>query len=397
VSLAPHRRLQLAIAVPSVMALALLTFAAPATGSAGAPGSAGTDTSLPATDSQVTVSGRGPFADLEITINQTRNLVNQAVSLTWTGGRPTIEGPGRFGGNYLQILQCWGDDDGTNPANPGPPPEQCVQGAVGGVYGGLPGGVYPGGFTISRVINRTGWPNHDPAVGVADPRTTNVWRPFRAVHGTVIDVHTDPDFNPSVLGGNFWLNPYFNVVTTNEIAGAVTSEEGTGSELFTIDTGVESSGLGCGQRVEPLAGGGFREPQCWLVIVPRGTPEEENVGTPFEENASQFGVVTSPLAPTAWEHRIAVPLGFNPVDSACSINAADRRMTGSELFVSALANWQPSLCASGDRPPYVFGTVSDALARQQLLSGAAGAAGMAVTPRPIRRRYLRRVRCSTRR
>jgi hypothetical protein len=383
VSLAPHRRLQLAIAVPSVMALALLTFAAPATGSAGAPGSAGTDTSLPATDSQVTVSGRGPFADLEITINQTRNLVNQAVSLTWTGGRPTIEGPGRFGGNYLQILQCWGDDDGTNPANPGPPPEQCVQGAVGGVYGGLPGGVYPGGFTISRVINRTGWPNHDPAVGVADPRTTNVWRPFRAVDGTVIDVHTDPDFNPSVLGGNFWLNPYFNVVTTNEIAGAVTSEEGTGSELFTIDTGVESSGLGCGQRVEPLAGGGFREPQCWLVIVPRGTPEEENVGTPFEENASQFGVVTSPLAPTAWEHRIAVPLGFNPVDSACSINAADRRMTGSELFVSALANWQPSLCASGDRPPYVFGTVSDALARQQLLSGAAGAAGMAVTPRPV--------------
>ena len=381
--LAPHRRLQLAIAVPSVMVLALLTSVSPATGSAGAPGSAGTDTSLPATDSQVTVSGRGPFANLEITVNQTRNLVNQAVSVTWTGAEPTIEGPGRFAGNYLQIMQCWGEDDGTNPANPGPPPEQCVQGAAAAVYGGIPGGLYPSGLAVSRVITRSDWPNYDPAVGVTDPRTTNVWRPFRAVDGTVIDVHTDPDFNPAVQGGNFWLNPYFNVITTNEIAGGITTDDGTGSELFAINTGVESSGLGCGQRVEPAPGGGFREPQCWLVVVPRGTPTEENVGTPQEANADQFGVVTSPLAPAAWQHRIAVPLSFNPVDSACSINAADRRLIGSELFIGALANWQSSLCASGNRPPYVFGTVSDALARQQLLVGAAGAAGMAVTPRPL--------------
>lgn len=382
-SLAPHRRLQVAIAVPSVLVLALLTFAAPVLGSAVAPGSAGTDTSLPATDSQVTVRGRGQFSDLEITVNQTRNLVNQAVSVTWTGGRPTIEGPGRFAGNYLQIMQCWGDDDGTNPANPGPPPEQCAQGAASGVFGGIPGGLYPSGLAVTRVITRTDWENYDPAVGFTDARTTNVWRPFRAVDGTVIDVHTDPNFNPAVQGGSFWLNPYFNVITTNEIAGAVTTREGRGSELFAIETGVESSGLGCGQRVEPLPGGGFREPRCWLVIVPRGTPSEENVGTPQASNADQFGVITSPLAPSAWENRIAIPLAFNSVDSACSISAADRRLSGSELFVGALANWQSSLCAQGGRPPYVFGTVSDALARQQLLSGAAGAAGMAVTPRPL--------------
>jgi len=383
VRLAPLRRLQLAIGVPGVLALALLSLAVPATGSPGAPGSAGTDTSLPATDSQVTVRGRGPFASLEVTVNQTRNLVNQAVSVTWSGGQPTIEGPGRFAGNYLQIMQCWGEDDGTNPANPGPPPEQCVQGAVGGVYGGIPGGLYPSGLAISRVITRTDWANFDPAVGVADPRTTNVWRPFRAVDGTVIDVHTDPGFNPAVQGGSYWLNPYFNVITSNEIAGAVTSDDGRGSELFSIDTGVESSGLGCGQRVQPVPGGGFREPRCWLVVVPRGTPTEENAGTPLAASAEQFGVVTSPLAPTAWQHRIAVPLSFNPVDSACSINAADRRLTGSELFIGALTNWQSSLCASGNRPPFVFGTLSDSLARQQLLAGAAGAAGMAVTPRPL--------------
>ncbi len=58
--------------------------------------------------------GRGAFADLEITVNQTKNLTNQAVSVTWTGATPTIDSGGsRFGENYLQIFQCWGDDDGT--------------------------------------------------------------------------------------------------------------------------------------------------------------------------------------------------------------------------------------------------------------------------------------------
>ena len=50
------------------------------------PGSQGTDTSLPATDSQITVNGRGRFVDLSITVNQTENLTNQAVSITWSGG-----------------------------------------------------------------------------------------------------------------------------------------------------------------------------------------------------------------------------------------------------------------------------------------------------------------------
>ena len=182
------------------------------------PGSQGIDTSLPATDSQVTVKGSGPYADLAITVNQTKNLTSQATSITWTGATPTVSGPGRFGSQYLQIMQCWGDDDGTNPNNPGPPPEQCEQGAVAGTYGGLPGGLYPAGFTLSRVISRSDWANFNPAVGHLDTRTTNVWLPFRSVGGTVVDVQSDPKFNPSVVGGNFWLNPYFNIITTNEIA-----------------------------------------------------------------------------------------------------------------------------------------------------------------------------------
>ena len=41
---------------------------------------------LPATSSQVTVDGQGQYANLQVTVNQTQNLTNQAVSVSWTGG-----------------------------------------------------------------------------------------------------------------------------------------------------------------------------------------------------------------------------------------------------------------------------------------------------------------------
>ncbi len=347
------------------------------------PGSAGIDTSLPATASQVTVSGRGDFSDLRITVNQTRNLVNQAVSLTWTGARPTMQGPGRFAADYLQVMQCWSDDDGPDPSNPGPPPEQCVYGAKAGVYGGLPAGIYPAGFAMTRVISRRTWDNFDPGVGFLETSTGNVWRPFRAVDGTVVNAHTDPAFNPSIVGGNFWLNPYFNSITTNELSASATGPNGTGSDLFTVETGVESSGLGCGQQLEPAGGGTARVPKCWLVVVPRSSAADENAGTPYADQSSQFGVVTSPLSPEAWENRIAIPISFNPVDSPCSLSATDRRIVGSELASSAISSWQPRLCATPGQPPYSYANVSDAAARQQIVAPAAGAPGMAITPRPI--------------
>ena len=347
------------------------------------PGGQGTDTALPATPSQVTISGRDRFAGLKVTVNQTKNLTNQAVSITWTGGEPTIAGPGRFGSRYLQIFQCWGDDDGSVPGNPGPPATQCEQGAVAGNYGGLPGGLYPSGFALSRVISRSDWTNFDPTVGHLDTTTTNVWLPFRAVDGVEVAQQTDPKFNPAEQGGNFWLNPYFGQATTNEIAGAATGSDGKGAELFQVLTGVQSSGLGCGQKTQPQADGSKKIPQCWIVVVPRGTPAEENAGTPFVDSADQFGVATSPVAPAAWQHRIAIPIEFNPVDSPCSINQDSRRISGSELALSAVVSWQPVLCGGGTLPPYSYGMVGDNAARQQLLSKQAGSPGMVVVSEPF--------------
>lgn len=374
----------LGAAVVLLLFVALISAAAPPVSGDPVPGSQGIDTSLPATDSAVTVHGRGKYANLAVTVNQTKQLVNQTISVDWTGGDPTIQSPNRFAGNYLQIMQCWGNDDGTVAGNPGPPPEQCVQGATDAVYGGASSVLFPSAsLATTRIMSVRNWANFDQTAGVFDSRTGYVWRPFRAVDGTEVGVHLDPTFNPQLQGGNYWQNPYFDVVTTNEIAGGKTGPNGTGSELFQVNTGVESSGLGCGQMLVPAGGGAARMPQCWLVVVPRGTPAEEDAGTPFESSASQYGVMTSPLSTAAWANRIAIPLDFNPVDSPCSINAQDRRIVGSELAVGAVTSWQPKLCTTPGNPPYSYGTLTDAAARQQISSTVPGAPGMAVTSAPL--------------
>ena len=345
-------------------------------------GSQGVDTSLPPTDSQVTVRGRDAFSTLAVTVNQTASLTNQAVSITWSGGTPTRSGPGRFGAHYLQIMQCWGDDDGTVPGNPGPPPEQCEQGAVTGTYGGLSDSPYPAGFATTRIISRSDWPNYSPTVGYLDTRTTNVYLPFRAVDGTTINNPTDPTFIPAEGGGNFWLNPYFSIVTTNEVAGAVTGPDSQGAELFQVLNGVQSSGLGCGQKIQPVTGGGTKIPKCWIVVVPRGSAVNEDAGTPYAGQADQSGVVTSPVSPSAWQHRIAIPIDFNPVDSPCALGADERRIAGTQLASPAISSWQPVLCSTDGLPPYSYVPVSDSSARQQLLSGQSGAPGMVVISKP---------------
>lgn len=384
-NLSPVRLAQVRNALLVMLGVAVTAAIAIPSGGATLAGSAGTDTSLPRTDSQVTVHGRDQFANLKITVNQTKHLLNQAISVTWTGGQPTSSGAGgRFFENYLQIMQCWGDDDGTNPANPGPPPEQCVQGATNATFGGATSGIFPSGsFAPERLISRTTWTNYDSSTGVVEDGGVNVWRPFKAVDGTVIGVPKDPHFDPAIIGGNYWLNTYFNIVTTNEIAGARTGPNGTGAELFQINTGVESSGLGCGQAVQPVPGGAPKVPRCWLVVVPRGSAVAEDAGTPFSDTAAESGVMTSPLAPAAWRNRIAVPLDFNAVDSPCPLAAQQRRISGSELPVPAVSSWQPTLCSMPGLDPYAYGTVGDSQARAQLMSKVPGTPGMAVVSAPL--------------
>lgn len=347
-------------------------------------GSAGLDTSLPATDSQVAVSGRGRFASLKITVNQTRNLANQAISVTWTGGKRS-DGTA----NFLQIMQCWGNDDGIVAGNPGPPPEQCE---FGGKF--KPGGAGKAAGdglaesvrfeTKSRVISHKGDPGFDPANGVLEPLEGRLWKPFRAVTGESVDVQIDPQFNAENPGTRkYWLNNFYDINTTNENDGALATANGTGAELFEAVTGQESSGLGCGQKVQPVPGGPPRAPKCWLVVVPRGTGPEENVGLPSPSDVDvSLGVATSPLGPRPWQNRIAVPLEFTPIENPCPPSAGQREIAGTELAASLAASWQPGLCGGG-RPSYPYAELGGPAARRQLAKGGFGAPGMVVSSRPV--------------
>jgi hypothetical protein len=59
-----------------------------------------------------------PMPDLEVTVSQTAGLVSQAVDVSWKGAVPSSGTS-----NFLQIMQCWGDD----PANPGHPDRTTCQ------------------------------------------------------------------------------------------------------------------------------------------------------------------------------------------------------------------------------------------------------------------------------
>ena len=193
--------------------------------------------------SAVTKSGSGEFKDLEVTVSQTTNLVNQVVRVSWKGGKPTKPDFGLVGINYVQIMQCWG---GT--AEDGPPREQCVYGSQKAGGGGQ--------NTNSRQMS---------TAGLVDPLEDKY------------DEYLDGDLSyvPFVswtgktTTGN--RSEFFDRYTSNESNHNRTRADGTGEDFFEVQTGVESPGLGCGQS---RAG---ETPVCWLVVVPRG--DEEVDGT----------------------------------------------------------------------------------------------------------------------
>ncbi len=365
-------------------------------------GQQGTDTELPLTSSAVTVDGRGAFgpsgSDLKITVNQTQNLENQAVSVTWTGGSVT-DSPNDFEDDYLQIFQCWGNPDPSDPlnaVNPGPPPTQCEFGGQSATSSSYPIGSFnteaysrfladPSWSTYSQ-MSSFDWTNqitgHEVTPYVDTANGGGYVEPFVAVDGTVVNQQYDGNYADPNDPQPFWLNPYYSFSTSNEVDFArtySTSGGGTeGQQNFQVDTGLEAPGLGCGQDIESVSNGPEQVPECWLVIVPRSTGAVEN---PANDVAPQ--VLTSPLTPEAWNNRIAIPLGFNPVGSSCAIGADEQRIVGNELAEPAVSSWQPALCSTPSSPPYSYSTVSDDEARNNLTEGAYGAAGMSVFSDPI--------------
>ncbi len=338
---------------PSARALALVLAVLVSTALVGGPASAQTATGSAVTKTGKT-SGIGDFSTLAVTVSQTAGLVNQTVRVTWTGGAPTV---GRIQantpqlGNYLQIMQCWGDDLG-------PDRTQCLFGTFGT------------GFVTD---NRSAKVSLGQANDIVDPLetltplvrdTTNIpfWPVVQQVRPTT-----------AVGGADATTNPYLDIQATNEVPAVATRPDGTGEIDVEVQTLVESNGLGCGA---PLTGtdGSVKGRSCWLVVVPRGTVEVN--GQP----PGPQGLVSSALSPTNWNNKIEFRLDFVPQGKPCPSGAAEQPISGHELAVDAVSSWQPTLCSGGGNL-YAFTQLTDDRSRQLLTAG--GNAGLSVFSDPV--------------
>ncbi|MHA3704034.1 hypothetical protein ACXR2U_17840 [Jatrophihabitans sp. YIM 134969] len=387
---------------------------------AGAPASRAADVpifpgSLPDTSSATTVSGRGAFSGLAVHVNQTDDLASQALSLSWSWpGHATkrvydsLSNERPYGGDYLQVMQCWGDavtaaDVASAPAadkpaveanvvadNPGPPREQCQFGASSQAGTGLANAA-----EFHQINRQTGpvYDASDPAFKTVAPDTyglesvykpdTSVagkpWKfpevPFRPIEGDPV-VH-ETSYCTTV--GCPWINNYYNAASSNEIPVAPVYDDGTGGATFQAQNSLDAGALGCGT-------GSIK---CWLVLVPRtdhrsetqnNSPDPKVVAgnkikagkaiTP-DFTVRDQALMASPLSSSLWAQRIAIPLQFRPTLSPCSSATTTYDTVGSDLASNAMLSWQAKLCSgSTSGVGYNFTSTPDQDARSALTNGA---------------------------
>ncbi|WP_330175785.1 hypothetical protein OG875_21135 [Streptomyces sp. NBC_01498] len=343
---APRRTAAVGVAaLLAALVVALLPAPAPTT----APARAVTPAAVRAPaagDSAVTVTGTkgkyDDFSSLKVTVHQTTQLRAQGVRVSWTGGRPTETG---FAHNYLQLMQCWGED------RDGPRRDQCQ-------FGGS-GVRQSGSWTSLRQIDAVPDPAETEYIGNGNDES---YVPFRPANG-----------EQPTTGSRDWT--YFGSLDTNEEPYAVTHSDGTGEFTFPMLTDQEADQLGCGAPV--AEGASVRGRSCWLVIVPRG--EHDVDGATGAGNPLQ----SSPLAASNWAQRMAVRLDFLPVGNSCPADRAERRVIGSELVTDAISSWQPAVCSAEGGAKFAFSQSGEESARDTISRPVAGAPGLAFTVDPV--------------
>jgi len=347
-------------------------------------------------DNQTVVAPRDPnspesfmsddFKNLKVTVSQTQNLAHQAVTVNWTGGKPTGGGNGFFT-NFVQIMQCYGD------ANSGPQPENCEYGASNlnptGSTTSSPWGrggsrCAPGTPSTTNPLptaegnsaaggcdpGESGFPSHlDPGASTENPPTYTV--PFVPV-GTSLKAWPN---RTADSGTNRRLSDYFDTYSSNEVETAGTGSDGTGVQNFQLLTATESQGLGCGE-LEPS--GAPRD--CWLVLVPRGG-YDPNGYHHLPTSAVPF-IHESPLSASNWARRIQIHLGFRPLGSVCPIGAQEREIIGTELAARAMFSWQVALNRTA-RCKVIYGYSAAPQASNAVQLSNPEGVGMALTPTPV--------------
>lgn len=366
-------RLALMTAMIAVTATTLAVPAAPA-----APAEAATvsssltvkwlgDTSRAAGD-QPTRDASSPhyneMMNISVTVSQTQQIIDQAIRVEVSGFAGTRPGGIEIvnGSNYIQAMQCWGDDP-----NAADFVETCQ-------WGGR----------IPPVLGNTVYFDNSNRLAAKDfspsPRT-EVDNPFRTVNNRFVSAKAE------IINGatSYPLLSYFGPATTNEVPVARIGTDGTGYFDFETQSSVQAPHMGCG-TADHL--------RCWLVIVPRGTRfggDGTDCSDLLDRNFEPYGYgdVTpiqggSPVNPKCdyFDNRIVVPLDFTPTASSCPPGSKEFSISGSQFMIAAMSSWQPSLCQSISTT-FSFATNPDSVARAQLLDTRTGSPELVYSGYPV--------------
>jgi hypothetical protein len=321
------------------------------------------------------------FKGLQVTVSQTQDITHQGVTITWKGGEPTIDNAGSPQGNFLQLMECYGD------GSTGPSPQDCEYGSAGllgtattnTTVGTRVGDLcVPGGPSVT---NPPPSANGDSAARGCDPEEPGTASPSDIAPGdpqqyTIPFVPvTDPS---SPAYGTLQTSQYFDEFTSNEVQEAVTASDGTGQLQFETLTGTEAPGLGCGEQE---TSGQTRN--CWLVIVPRGQFEPNGFEID-QQSAGPGGFLwSSPLSASNWAMRIQIHLSYAPIGVFCPIGTLETGTIGTQIVARAMQSWQLALNkAAKCNTVYGYSAVPEATSTQQLAL-AGSPAGLAFTTIPI--------------
>ena len=278
-----------------------------------------------------------PMPDLKVTVSQTQDLTSQGIMVSWTGGKESVRPSNDGGSNFLQIMQCWGDD----PNHPGHPDRTtCQYGAFG-----TPGSERTA-TTATENVDSQDVKFTKPGTGWANPPYTSI--PFNSATGTQVwdlkrNQNGSLDFNSDI---NMASNEFFSKLTSNEVTWAASDAAGVGQSKFEIQTASQSPGLGCGNAKK--VNGKYIGQPCWIVVLPRGTADNR------QSSISQGGLFWD-----AWKHHLAIKLGFRPLGVRCQIGVPERQVQGSELIGAAFASWQPDLCGGSVKSAFVISNQFD--------------------------------------
>lgn len=129
----------------------------------------------------------------------------------------------------------------------------------------------------------------------------------------------------------------FGQQTSNEVPfGRINSDE-RGQVLFEVQTGRESPFLGCG----------VDEPDCYLVVVPRGDTEVDGRTVTGSGDKSQL-LHASSLSLSNWQNRLEFRLGFRDLVGTCPLDLDEATVQGNEAMVRAVSSWKLPLCDDVD-------------------------------------------------